>query len=125
MHPEGIFVNADFNRMTQVMTNLINNGIKYGKEGGWVEIGFSEQGETVEVSVKDNGVGIPPEHVDRVFERFYRVDKSRSKKQGGTGLGLAIVKHILEGHNTRATINSVVDVGTTFSFKIQRGRVIE
>ena len=118
---EGLFVHADFVRITQVMTNLVHNGIKYGNEGGHVFVQFTEEGESVTVSVKDDGPGIPKEHIKRIFERFYRVEKSRSKKQGGTGLGLAIVKHILEKHNSKITVTSIVDEGTTFSFRLERG----
>jgi two-component system, OmpR family, phosphate regulon sensor histidine kinase PhoR len=74
----------------------------------------------VEISVRDTGEGIPPEHLPRIFERFYRVDKSRSREKGGTGLGLAIVKHILDGHNTKAEVESTVGKGSTFRFKLPR-----
>lgn len=120
-YPEGIYVNADINRITQVFTNLVSNAIKYGKPGGWVEVDLEEGNKFVKISVKDNGPGIPEEHLERVFERFYRVDKSRSKKQGGTGLGLAIVKHILEGHKSKITVSNNLDVGANFSFKLQKG----
>jgi two-component system phosphate regulon sensor histidine kinase PhoR len=92
--PEGqeeVWVMADLLRMEQVMTNLIENGIKYNTEGGKVVVHFDEQKKHYEVSVRDNGPGIPPEHLPRIFERFYRIDKSRSKERGGTGLGLATV----------------------------------
>jgi two-component system phosphate regulon sensor histidine kinase PhoR len=119
---QGVYVNADINRINQVMTNLISNAIKYGNEGGFVEVALKDSGTHIEVSVKDNGQGIPPEHLERVFERFYRVDKSRSKKQGGTGLGLAIVKHILEGHHTKITASSHPSTGTIFQFKLQKAQ---
>jgi len=121
IYPEGVYLNADASRIAQVFTNLISNAIKYGKQGGYVEVNIEEGKKFVKFDVKDNGPGIPPEHVNRVFERFYRVDKSRSKKQGGTGLGLAIVKHILEGHKSKITVASDVNVGTVFSFKLEKG----
>jgi two-component system, OmpR family, phosphate regulon sensor histidine kinase PhoR len=119
--PQGIYVLADPVRMTQVMTNLVLNGIKYGNEGGYVAVSFKEDEQRIVVAVEDNGIGIPKEHIKRIFDRFYRVEKSRSKKQGGTGLGLAIVKHILEKHNSKITVQSAVDKGSTFSFKIDKG----
>lgn len=117
----GVYITADPIRMTQVMTNLVLNGIKYGNEGGFVAVSFAEEEQRILVSVEDNGIGIPKEHIKRIFDRFYRVEKSRSKKQGGTGLGLAIVKHILEKHNAKITVNSIFEKGSTFSFKIDKG----
>ncbi len=119
--PEGVYITADPVRMTQVMTNLILNGIKYGNEGGYVAVYFKEDDQRMAVAVEDNGIGIPKEHIKRIFDRFYRVEKSRSKKQGGTGLGLAIVKHILEKHNAKISVQSVIEQGSTFSFKIDKG----
>ncbi len=117
---EGVFVNADYSKMMQVMTNLINNAIKYGNDGGKVSIEFVQEEENfTTVFVKDDGHGIPKEHLKRIFERFYRVEKSRSRQQGGTGLGLAIVKHILQKHNTEIHVSSEVGKGTTFSFKLK------
>jgi two-component system phosphate regulon sensor histidine kinase PhoR len=124
INSKGIYVNADPIRMMQVMTNLILNGIKYGNDDGFVAVEFKEDekdNNKVVIIVEDNGIGIPKEHVKRIFDRFYRVEKSRSKKQGGTGLGLAIVKHILEKHNSKAQVNSIVDKGSVFTFKLEKG----
>ncbi|KQS23887.1 cell wall metabolism sensor histidine kinase WalK [Dyadobacter sp. Leaf189] len=115
-----VWVMADADRMEQVMLNLIENAIKYGNEGGKVVVQFSEGKKYMEVAVRDTGPGIPHEHLNRIFERFYRVDKSRSKEIGGTGLGLAIVKHILNAHNTKIAVMSKPEKGTTFSFKLEK-----
>ena len=111
---------ADWQRITQVMTNLITNAINHSFEGGLIQVRFETSKRYISVSVADQGEGIPPEHVKRIFERFYRVDKSRSREKGGTGLGLAIVKHILEGHRSRAEVESAQGKGSTFSFKLPR-----
>lgn len=119
LKPKGVKsakVLADRLRITQVLSNLITNGIKYGNDGGKVTVEISQENKKVKVQVSDNGIGIPPEHLPRVFERFYRVDKSRSRAVGGTGLGLAIVKHILNAHNTTIDVTSKVNHGTTFTF---------
>ena len=116
IHPDGIYVYADPDRISQVFDNLISNAILYGKDDGWVEVRLFPQGKNVLVQVADNGRGIPGEHVNRVFERFYRVEKSRSKKQGGSGLGLAITKHIIESHHSSISVESKVDQGAVFSF---------
>ncbi|HYC87346.1 MAG TPA: ATP-binding protein [Chryseosolibacter sp.] len=115
-----VFVYADRQRIAQVITNLISNAIKHSMEGGVVVVRFSAGKKMVEVSVEDYGEGIPAEHLPRIFERFYRVDKSRSREKGGTGLGLAIVKHILDGHNTKADVESIPGKGSVFSFKLPR-----
>ena len=99
-------VTADRRRIAQVITNLLSNSIKYGREGGETRIGFVDMFDRVLVEVKDDGIGIAEENIPRVFERFFRVDKSRSREQGGTGLRLAIVKHILEAHGERITLRS-------------------
>jgi two-component system, OmpR family, phosphate regulon sensor histidine kinase PhoR len=111
---------ADPRRIHQVLMNLVSNAVKYGKEFGLVSVFFSEDKDSVVVSVKDDGMGIPPEHLKRIFERFYRVEKSRSKDKGGTGLGLAIVKHIVEAHGSKVTVTSTVKKGSTFSFKLEK-----
>jgi len=116
-----IYVYADPNRIQQVLTNLVSNAIKYTKKGGNVVTVFEVVGKEVAIAVKDQGRGIPPEDLDRVFERFYRVEKSRSRDKGGTGLGLAIVKHILEAHNTKIEVKSKVGEGSVFSFSLPRG----
>jgi two-component system, OmpR family, phosphate regulon sensor histidine kinase PhoR len=115
-----IIVYADRKRITQVITNFVSNAINYTPEGGSVSIHFDVGKKNVTTFVTDNGEGIPPNHLDRIFERFYRVDKSRSREKGGTGLGLAIVKHILEGHHSRPEVISEVGKGSTFSFKLPR-----
>lgn len=119
-----IFVHADADRIYRVITNLVSNSIKYTMEGE-VLIGFEVKSEKVLVYVKDTGIGIPPEHLNRIFERFFRVEKSRSKEMGGTGLGLAIVKHILEAHNTKVSVISTVGKGSTFSFRLPIGQSAE
>lgn len=115
-----LVVYADPQRISQVITNLVSNGINYTPEGGEVTISFDVGKKNIITQVSDTGEGIPAEHLPRIFERFYRVDKSRSREKGGTGLGLAIVKHILEGHNTRADVESTVGKGSVFSFKLPR-----
>jgi len=119
------YVYADPQRIYQVMTNLISNAIKYNNEGGEVWVDLEIHKTDVTVFVKDNGPGIPPEHIKRIFERFYRVDKSRSKDLGGTGLGLAIVKHIIEAHESKVMVTSTMGKGTVFSFKLPIGEVLE
>lgn len=117
-----VVVYADWQRITQVMTNLISNAIKHSFDGGEVVVSFDISRKYVITHVRDTGEGIPPEHLRRIFERFYRVDKSRSREKGGTGLGLAIVKHILEGHNTKAEVESTPGKGSMFSFKLPRAK---
>jgi two-component system, OmpR family, phosphate regulon sensor histidine kinase PhoR len=118
-----IIVKADQQRMVQVFTNLLENAIKYGKEGGKVLINFEEEKYMWKISVIDNGPGIANEHLNRIFERFYRIEKSRSKDMGGTGLGLAIVKHIIQGHKSKIQVTSQIDKGTTFSFKLEKAQI--
>jgi two-component system phosphate regulon sensor histidine kinase PhoR len=117
-----VLVFADWQRISQVMTNLISNAIKHSYDGNEVVVSFDVGKKNVTTYVRDFGEGIATEHVNRIFERFYRVDKSRSREKGGTGLGLAIVKHILEGHNTRAEVESTPGKGSTFSFKLPRAK---
>lgn len=116
------FVFADKEKIRQVITNLIDNSIKYGNEGGKTVAKFYDMDENVLVEITDNGIGIPEEHLPRLFERFYRVDKHRSREQGGTGLGLAIVKHIIEAHQQTINVRSTVGVGTTFAFTLQKSK---
>ena len=115
-----VVVWADRQRIFQVMTNLASNAIKHSDEEGEVVVSFSVRKRSVITRVKDFGEGIPPEHIHRIFERFYRVDKSRSREKGGTGLGLAIVKHILDGHKSRAQVESEPGKGASFSFRLPR-----
>ncbi|MEX2230672.1 MAG: ATP-binding protein [Cyclobacteriaceae bacterium] len=109
---------ADGQRISQVMTNLISNAIKHSFEEGEIVVSFTEKKKSVITRVRDFGEGIPEDQINRIFERFYRVDKSRSREKGGTGLGLAIVKHILDGHQSKAEVESVPGKGSTFSFKL-------
>lgn len=114
------WVKADAQRISQVLNNLLENAIKYGNEHGKVVVTLEEDKKHVQIAIRDDGPGIPPEHLSRIFERFYRVDKSRSKERGGTGLGLAIVKHILNAHKAKITVMSKLEKGTTFSFKLDK-----
>jgi two-component system, OmpR family, phosphate regulon sensor histidine kinase PhoR len=115
-----IFVNADKEKIRQVLINLVENSIKYGTEGGRTKVSFYDMDENVLVEVSDNGIGIDAKHIHRLFERFYRVDKSRSRNQGGSGLGLSIVKHILESHQQTVNVRSAPGVGSTFSFTLKK-----
>jgi two-component system phosphate regulon sensor histidine kinase PhoR len=115
-------VRADADRLEQVLGNLVDNAVKYGRAKGTVTVGGSARDDgQVEVFVQDDGPGIPLEALERVFERFYRVDKARSREQGGTGLGLAIVKHIVQGHGGRVWATSEPGRGTTFYFTLAQG----
>lgn len=116
-----IFAFADRFRIRQVIVNLIVNSVRYGKENGKTSIKISDTGEKIIVEISDTGIGIPKEHLPRVFERFYRVDKSRSREQGGTGLGLSIVKHILEAHGQTINVMSTEGAGSVFSFTLKKG----
>jgi two-component system phosphate regulon sensor histidine kinase PhoR len=109
---------ADRQKIYRVCQNLIFNAVKYNHNGGEVIVGIKSSKNQIQVDVKDNGLGIPPEDLKRIFERFYRVEKSRSKEKGGTGLGLAIVKHILEGHKSKISVSSTVGKGSIFSFQL-------
>jgi two-component system phosphate regulon sensor histidine kinase PhoR len=109
---------ADKDKIFRVCQNLISNAIKYNNEGGEVEVHLKAHKNHITVEVKDNGKGIPPEDLKRIFERFYRVEKSRSREKGGTGLGLAIVKHILEGHKSKISVSSTLGKGSIFSFEL-------
>lgn len=115
-----IYVDADSFRVSQVLINLITNSIKYGKMGGKTVVRFFDLDERILIEVEDDGPGIEKEHIPRLFERFYRVDKSRSRHQGGTGLGLAICKHIIEGHEQSLDVRSEVGKGSVFSFTLAK-----
>jgi len=117
---KAVKVKADKKRIMEVLGNLIGNTIKYGKEGGKTTIGFKVTGENILVNITDNGIGIEERNLPRIFERFYREDKSRSRESGGTGLGLSIVKHIIQAHNQTITVKSRVDQGTTFIFSLDK-----
>ena len=114
-----VMVYADKERILQVLTNLVVNSIKYGKENGYTEIAVDEyEKDRIIVRVIDDGEGIEEEHLPRLFERFYRIDKTRSRKKGGSGLGLSIVKHIIEAHQEQIFVKSKVGIGTEFSFTL-------
>jgi two-component system phosphate regulon sensor histidine kinase PhoR len=114
---------ADAHRLEQVLANLVDNAIKYGRAQGSVTVGGrkTEAGK-IEAFVKDDGPGIPPEALDRIFERFYRVDKARSREQGGTGLGLSIVKHIVQNLGGEVWAKSEPGKGATFFFTLPQGQ---
>jgi two-component system phosphate regulon sensor histidine kinase PhoR len=116
-----IYVDADKERIQQVVTNLVVNSIKYGKKGGTSEISFEEVKDSkIMLRVTDNGEGIEKEHMPRLFERFFRVDKTGSRREGGSGLGLSIVKHIIEAHNEQVFVDSVFGIGSEFSFTLPK-----
>lgn len=119
-YDRSIYVSADGFRISQVLTNLITNSINYGKEGGTTTIRFFDLDEQILVEVEDDGPGIAKEHQARLFERFYRVDKSRARHQGGTGLGLAICKHIIEAHKQSLNMRSELGKGALFSFTLAK-----
>ncbi len=120
---KNLLVSADRNQIKQVLINLIENAIKYNKPGGKVKVGtkpFSKDRQRILLYVQDTGIGIEEQYIERVTERFFRVDKSRSREKGGTGLGLAIVKHIMEAHGEEFFIESKPNVGSTFSFTLTK-----
>ena len=119
-----ILVEADKNRIEQVITNLVTNSINYGSEKGTTEISFESNVEKIIDKVNDNGEGISEENMPRLFQRFFRVDVSRSRSQGGSGLGLAIVKHIIDAHNENIYVQSTVGVGSEFSFTLKKSKVL-
>jgi two-component system phosphate regulon sensor histidine kinase PhoR len=117
-HP--VYVMGDRFRIRQVLVNLVVNSVRYGRENGETKVKIHDAGDKIIVEVADNGIGISKVHLPRVFERFYRVDKSRSRAQGGTGLGLAIVKHIIEAHRQNIEVISTEGVGSSFSFSLKK-----
>ncbi len=117
-----LMVYADKKRIRQVLTNLLENSIKYsGEKEQATKISFFDMDEVMLIEVADNGVGIADKDIPRLFERFFRTDKSRSREQGGTGLGLSIVKHIIEAHNQTINVRSALGIGTTFGFTLKKG----
>jgi len=115
-----IRVIGDRKRIIEVISNLVNNSLKYGKPGGKTTIGFIDTGESILVDITDNGIGIEEQDLPRIFERFFRVDKSRSRESGGTGLGLSIVKHVIQAHDQTITVRSKMDKGSSFIFSLER-----
>ncbi len=116
-----IYVRADQEKIQQVVTNLVMNSIKYGREGGTTEVSIENLVKNkIIVRITDNGEGIQKQHIPRLFERFFRVDKSGARSEGGSGLGLAIVKHIIEGHNEKIYVESQFGVGSEFSFTLEK-----
>lgn len=111
---------ADKVRLEQMLTNLIDNAVKFNREGGTVEVNFEEKDETILISVSDEGEGISSEHLPRLFERFYRTDRARSREIGGTGLGLAIVKHLARLHEGEVSVASTLEKGSTFTIELPK-----
>ncbi|MBL4652200.1 MAG: sensor histidine kinase [Flavobacteriales bacterium] len=121
LYDQPIYVMCDKKRITQVLTNLVVNSIKYGKEKGVTELRFFDMNDNILIEISDNGLGIKESHLPRLFERFYRVEESRSRDKGGTGLGLAIVKHIVDAHQQTINVRSTIGIGSTFSFTLAKG----
>lgn len=117
-----LIVYADYSRIEQVLTNLIINSIYYGRKEGKTEVKFFDFDENILIEISDNGKGIAAEHLPRLFERFYRIEKSRARNVGGTGLGLAIVKHIIEAHQQTINVRSEIGKGSTFSFTLAKAK---
>ncbi|NLE64755.1 MAG: PAS domain-containing protein [Elusimicrobia bacterium] len=118
--PGGVRIRGDHRALGQVFTNLLDNAIKFTPCGGQISVDVREEGGMVRADVRDSGIGIPPEHLPRIFERFYRVDRARSREMGGTGLGLAIVKHLVQSHGGRVAVESVPGQGAVFSVFLPR-----
>jgi two-component system phosphate regulon sensor histidine kinase PhoR len=117
---QGFKVKADREKIHQVLINLVHNAIKYGKADGYIKLSFYDMEKHILIEVADNGVGISKEHIPHLFDRFYRVEKSRSRNAGGTGLGLAIVKHIIEAHQQTIHVRSSEEMGSTFGFTLEK-----
>jgi two-component system phosphate regulon sensor histidine kinase PhoR len=113
--PEDLILQADPDKLSRIMINLLENAIKYTPEKGKIVVGCHKKNGCIELFVKDNGIGIPPADQNRIFERFYRVDRARSRELGGTGLGLAIVKHLMEAHGGSIGVESYPNEGSTFT----------
>jgi len=116
--PSQLTVKADKDKLEQVLTNLIDNAVKFNKEKGWINIDFHDAYHSTKIFVEDSGIGIPEKDILRIFERFYRVDKARSRELGGTGLGLSIVKHIIELHAGTVGVESTEGLGSKFWFTL-------
>lgn len=121
VYEKPIMVKADKEKIRQVLINLIDNSIKYGNSDGKTKISFFDMDENMLIEITDSGIGVAQQDIPRLFERFYRTDKGRSREQGGTGLGLAIVKHIIEAHRQTINVRSKIGVGTTFAFTLKKG----
>jgi len=121
VYEKPIMVKADKEKIQQVLINLIDNSIKYGNSDGKTKISFFDMDENMLIEITDSGIGVAQQDIPRLFERFYRTDKGRSREQGGTGLGLAIVKHIIEAHRQTINVRSKIGVGTTFAFTLKKG----
>lgn len=117
-----VYVQADKTKIGQVLMNLINNSINYGKRGGETQVRFYIMNNIVTIEVSDNGMGIAEEDVPRLFERFYRVEKSRNRNEGGSGIGLAIAKHFVEAHGQTINVRSTLGIGSTFIFSLDNGK---
>jgi two-component system, OmpR family, phosphate regulon sensor histidine kinase PhoR len=117
---QGFKVKADREKVHQVLINLVHNAIKYGKNNGYIKLSFYDMERQILIEVADNGAGISKEHLPHLFDRFYRVEKSRSRNAGGTGLGLAIVKHIIEAHQQTIHVRSSLEMGSTFGFTLEK-----
>lgn len=117
-----VFVSADRVKISQVVMNLVNNSIHYGKDGGETQVRFYLMDNIVTVEVSDDGPGIADEDLPRLFERFYRVEKSRNRNEGGSGVGLAIAKHFIEAHNQTVSVRSTLGIGSTFTFSLDIGK---
>jgi len=118
-----VIINADKLRIHQVLSNLIVNSINYGRKKGETIVNLYDLDNRILIEVKDDGIGIGKEHLPRIFERFYRVDKGRSREQGGTGLGLSIVKHIIEAHKQKINVSSEPGKGTSFTFTLEKATI--
>jgi two-component system phosphate regulon sensor histidine kinase PhoR len=124
-YPSAVRVNGDREKIQQVITNLLVNSLKYGHKDGTTEVSVENLIKNkVIIRVTDNGEGIATEFIPRIFERFFRVDKSGSRKEGGSGLGLSIVKHIIEAHGEKIYVESVQDVGSEFSFTLEKAKPV-
>lgn len=119
-YPKPLYVIADRDRILEVLNNIINNSIKYGKVNGTTTVSILDIDNKIIIEITDDGIGIEEQYLPRIFERFFRVDKSRSRELGGTGLGLAIVKHIIEAHQQTINVRSKLGVGSTFSFTLNK-----
>jgi len=120
---EKCYVQADSYRLGQVITNLVNNGINYAGKGAVIIIKLLEKDNKFCIEIVDDGIGIDPKHHDNIFNRFYRVDKSRSREHGGTGLGLSIVKHLVEAHDSKIKLDSKLGKGTKFYFSLAKAKL--